>query len=98
MVAKVPDTDARMPERSLTHRANQLVEEPESAVTIALSGRRSDNSHATRIGFTGFAVSRHCRSSVSHQRVTLRSTPARHDWSALGRKCGIRAPSVAFAS
>src|ERR1700716_3603534 len=98
MVARVPDTDARMPDLSLTQRANQLVDEPESAVTIASSGSRWESSHATRIGLTGLAVSRHCRSRTSHQCATLRSTPDRHDGSAFGRRCGINAPSAALAS
>ena len=56
MVASVPDSDPRMPSRNRMQRAYQLVDEPESAVTIALSGRRSDSSQATRMGFTGLAV------------------------------------------
>src|SRR5690242_20674353 len=98
MVASVPETDPRIPARNRTHRAYQLVDDPESAVTIAPSGRRSESSHATRIGLTGSAVNVLCRATVSHHRPTLLSIESRHDRSAFGRRCGINAASVAFAS
>src|SRR5215217_2520226 len=98
MVASVPDTDPRIPARNRTHLAYQLVDEPESAVTIASSGSCSESSHATRMGLTGSAASRLCRRTVSHHRLTPLSMVSRHDGSALGRRYGISAPRAAFAS
>src|SRR3954462_11527127 len=53
MVARGPDSDARMAPRMRRLRAYQLVEDPESAVTMALSGIRFDSSDTIAIGFTG---------------------------------------------
>src|SRR3954451_21588952 len=74
MVASVPDNDPRMLPRIRRVRAYQLAAEPESAVTMALSGMREDSSHVMRIGLIGSAETMDSRSIVSHQRETLAST------------------------
>src|SRR5688572_24417022 len=48
IVARFPDNDAIMPFLIFSSRAYQLAAEPESAVSIQLSGRRGDNSVNTR--------------------------------------------------
>ena len=47
MVARVPDSEAIIPLRSLTSRAYQLADEPESEARIAPSGRRLESSWNT---------------------------------------------------
>src|SRR5437879_5732025 len=89
MVANVPDSDPRTPSRNFTHRAYQLVLEPESAVTIALVGSRSESSQAMRIGLVGVADNVLWRSMVSHHRDTFFSMVSRQDRSSLRRNRGI---------
>lgn len=79
-------------------RAYHVVDDPESAVTIALAGSRFDSSHATRIGLTGSAGTVLCSSSTDHQRRTFVSTVSRHAVSIRRRRCGSIAVRVAFAS
>src|SRR3954469_20626673 len=97
MVAKVPDNEPRTPSRKLRQRAYQLVDEPESAVTIASDGSRSESSQAIRIGFTGLADNLLCRSRVSHQRPTFSSIVSRQDLSCLRCSNGISSSRVAAA-
>lgn len=58
-------------------RAYQLVEEPESAVMIALPGSRSDSSETIRIGLTGSAWTAASSATVCHQSATFFSTVSR---------------------
>src|SRR3569833_2652363 len=53
MLARLPESDASMPRRSLRSRAYQLAAEPESAATMQRSGKRGDNSQNTRCGYMG---------------------------------------------
>src|ERR1700712_1237465 len=98
MVANVPDSEPLVSPRNRTQRAYQLVDDPESAVTIARSGSRSDHSHATRIGLTGLAESIACFSIVSHHRATFFCTVSRQLRSSLRLSSGINALSAADAS
>ena len=75
-----------------------VVDEPESAVTMAFSGNLCDSSQAMRMGFTGLADNMLCRSIVSHHRVTPCSTPSRQDRSFLGSTSGSSAVSALSAS
>ena len=50
MVASVPDSEPRYRLRNRTQRAYQFVEDPESAVTIASSGSRSESSQPPASG------------------------------------------------
>src|SRR5690606_37379654 len=50
MEARPPDSEHIIPRRILMSRANQLAQEPESQVMMALSGSRGDSSQATRCG------------------------------------------------
>src|SRR3954452_19041064 len=83
IVAKVPDKDPLAPLGNRRHLAYQFVDDPESAVTMALLGSCSDSSHTTRIGFTGVAVNIACRSMVSHHRLTFFSTCSRQERSSV---------------
>jgi hypothetical protein len=98
IVASVPDSAARMPARSRRWRAHQFVPEPESAVTIARSGRRELSSQKSRCGLSGFADSIACASRISHQRATCPSISSRHARSSLRRKRGSSACNVSRAS
>src|SRR3954462_2872468 len=98
MVASVPDSDPRVVAPNRKQRAYQLVDEPESPVTIASAGRRLDGSDTTRIGLTGSAESIDCRSTVSHQRATLSSTASRHDRSVFRVRSGSSSARAVFAS
>ena len=55
MEARLPDSEHIMPRRIFRSRAYQLAQDPESLVMIARSGRRGDNSQATRCGLMGWA-------------------------------------------
>src|SRR3954470_2417105 len=55
LVARVPASDPRPPARNFRSRAYQLAAEPESEVTIALSGRRGFSSQNNSIGLIGSA-------------------------------------------
>src|ERR1044072_2564518 len=55
IVASVPDSAAFIPVRIRRWRAHQFVAEPESAVRIAPSGSRLDNSWNTSWGLIGVA-------------------------------------------
>ena len=57
MVASVPESDPRTSPRIRRKRAYQFAADPESEVTIALLGSRSDSSHTIRMGLTGLASS-----------------------------------------
>ena len=98
IVARFPESEARLPFFSFTCRANQFVDDPESAVTIASSGNTSDSSCATRWGFIGWASSRERFSTISHHRCTLFSMSSRQLRSSLRMRCGRSARSVSFAS
>ena len=98
MVARLPDSDPRMSPRNRNWRAYQLADEPESAVTIALSGSRGDSSANNRSGLTISTDTIASICMVSHQRATLASMPSRHERSSLRRRCGINARSAVLAS
>ena len=98
IVASVPDRDPRIPRRIRSTLAYQLATDPESAVTIASSGRTCDISHTIRIGFTGSASTMLCRSTVSHQAATFSSILSRHSRSERGARSGRSARNVAPAS
>ena len=66
-----------MPRRIFRSRAYQLAQEPESLVMIARSGRRGDNSQATRCGLIGWAGCMARSSAVSHQSATCFSMCSR---------------------
>ncbi len=97
-MARVPDSDPRMVPRNLRLRAYQLVEEPESAVTIASSGMRWDSSWTTRIGLTGSASTIACCSIVSSQEATFRSIFSLQPRRPRRSSFGMSADSVAPAS
>ena len=98
IVASVPESEARFPLRSFNWRANQFVEEPESAVTIASSGSTCESSWTTRCGFIGSASIMARRSTMSHQSSTFASIFSRQRRSSLRTRCGSSARSVSFAS
>ena len=84
--------------RSFSWRANQFVEEPESAVMIASSGSTCESSCTTRCGFIGSASISERRSTISHQSRTFSSICSRQPRSSLRTRCGSSASSVSFAS
>ncbi len=98
MVARPPDTDAIMPGRIFTSRANQPVLVPESTVTIAPSGRRGDSSQNTRCGLIGLAAFIARASSTRHHSATSFSIDSRQPRSALRRRCGSSARRAAALS
>ena len=87
-----------MSPRNFSCRAYQLADDPESAVTIALSGSRGDSSQNSRIGLTGSASTMASASMTSHQRATLDSIVSRQDRSSLRSSSGMSARRVAAAS
>src|ERR1041384_6524110 len=70
IVARLPDSDAIMPDRTLRSRAHHPAQVPESAVRIALSGSRGESSQNTRCGLIGSADSIARRSITFHQSAT----------------------------
>ena len=97
-MANVPDTEPRTPSVNRRHLAYQLVDDPESAVTMALCGNRWDSSHTMRMGLAGLADSMLWRSSVSHQSETLFSTVVRHERSCFSFSNGISVSRADAAS
>ena len=87
-----------MSPRKQSWRAYQFADEPESALTITLSGSRGDSSANRRIGLIGSASSNACMCMVSHHRATSSSRLSRHFRSVLRERCGISARSVVAAS
>src|ERR1700754_4567131 len=75
MVARPPDSDPRTSPRMRRCRAYQLATEPESAVTIASSGSRSESSQTIRMGLTGLASSRGRRPIARQQSLALNRAP-----------------------
>src|SRR3569833_1794044 len=67
IVVSVFDSEPRMSPRMRRLRADQLVEDPESAVTMAFSGIRFDSSDTIAIGFPGSATTAASFSTVTHQ-------------------------------
>src|ERR1700740_3485723 len=65
--ARPPESEHIVPRLIFRSRAYQLAQEPESLVMIARSGRRGDNSQATRCGLIGLAGCIARSSNVSHQ-------------------------------
>ena len=98
IVASVPESEASFPWRSFRWRANQFVDEPESAVMIASSGSSCESSRTTRCGLIGSASIIDRRSTMSHQSLTLASICSRQPRSSLRTRCGTSAFSVSFAS
>jgi hypothetical protein len=87
-----------MPRRIFKCLAYQLATEPESAVMIALSGSRGDNSQNTRCGLSGSALAIARFSSVSHHSLTPLSMPRRHGDSFFCVSMGRRARSDVLLS
>src|ERR1700748_3966502 len=98
MVAKVPESVAFIPSRIFRLRANQLAEEPESAVMIQLSGNFGDNSENTRCGLTGLAAFMALASTTFHQSLTFFSLSSRQPRSFFRSMNGISACNVAAVS
>jgi len=63
-----------MPLRIFRSLAYQFAQDPESLVTITLSGIRGDSSHTTRCGLTGFAGCIARASKGFHHSATCFST------------------------
>src|SRR4029078_9839260 len=87
--ARVPEREPRAPSVNRRRLAYQLVDDPESAVTMALCGNRWDSSHTIRMGLAGLAESMLWRPSVSHQLETFFSTVVRHERSCVSFNNGI---------
>src|SRR6266545_362583 len=98
IVARVPESDASIPLRTLTSRANQFAAEPESEVRMQLSGSREESSQNTRWGLIGSASVIARASISSHQSRTCFSIRSRQERSDFGSRCGSSARSVSFAS
>src|SRR5439155_16533932 len=96
--ASPPDSEHIMPRRILRSRAYQLAQDPESLVMIARSGRRGDNSQATRCGLIGSAGCIARSSSVFHQSRVQPSMLLRQVWSDFSSKNGNRERKVSAAS
>src|SRR5438132_7102223 len=71
IVARLPERDAFIPLRSLRSPANQVVDQPESAQTIAPSGTPSESSQRTRDGAIGSISSWDVSASLRHQSATF---------------------------
>ena len=87
-----------MPRRIFRSRAYQLAHEPESEVMMARSGRREDNSHATRCGLTGCAGTIARSSSVFHDWATLFCTRSRQAFDCFVLRNGNSALNVSAES
>jgi hypothetical protein len=94
MVARFPESDAIIPERIFTSRANQLAEEPESQVRMARSGTRGESSQNTRWGLIGSASSIARASSTFHQSRMFSSISSRQPRSSFRRSSGMSSCSV----
>ena len=98
MVASVPDSDPRMPSRSMQWRAYQFVADPLSEVMITSSGSRRLSSQNTSSGLTGSASWCARSSSTRRQASTSLSMVSRQDRSTFGSSIGSRAVRVSLAS
>src|SRR3954467_11165711 len=98
MVASVPDSDPRMPSRSMQWRAYQFVADPLSEVMMTSSGSRRLSSQNTSSGLTGSASWWARSSSTRRHASTSSSIDCRHDRSALRVSMGSNALSVSLAS
>src|ERR1700761_4823115 len=98
IVASVPDKVAFMPSRIFRLRANQLAEEPESAVMMQLSGNFGESSRKTRCGLMGSASFMALASTTFHQSLTFFSISSRQLRSVFLLMSGISACNVAAVS
>ena len=79
-------------------RANQLATLPESALMIALSGRRGESSQSTRCGLIGSASESERSSITSHHSLTPCSISSRQERSSLRSRRGSSAFRVSALS